>query len=148
MSEKYVTPSGSKVKKIFAPKVEDDGSITLIESGKEDWYGYIQSFKDSVDIHVILKRAINGDISALNRVQGFYADVRDFPKTTAEMLQTMIDAERNFQQLPVEIKQNFDFDVNKFIAGIDKPDFLDKLGIKKTEPIKEDIVVESEVKAE
>lgn len=136
--DKYKTPVGEKVRKTYTGKVEDDGNITLIESGKEDWYGFIQSFKDSVDIHVILKKCLNGDMSGLAKVQGFYADSTEFPKTKPEMLQVMIDAERNFNMLPKEIKAKFDYDVKKFISTMDQPEWLDKIGVKR-EPIKEEI---------
>lgn len=139
--DKFVNRAGSKTKNVYAPKVEDDGTIKLVKAGKEDWYGKIQSWKDSVDIHVILKKCLNGDTSALSQVQGFYGDVSQFPKTKPEMLQLMIDAEKNFDKLPVEIKQNFDHDIYKFIASMDKPDFMEKLGVKKKEsdPIKEEV---------
>lgn len=149
MSEKYVTPAGSRTRTVYSPKVNDDGTIDLIPSGKEDWYGLIQSYKDSVDVHCILARCANGDMSALNKVQGFYADATKFPKTHAEMLQIMIDARNNFDKMPSEVKQKFDNDFNKFFSTMDKPEWFEKMGIKK----KEDVTVipveqpvESEVK--
>ena len=33
-----------------------DGEEKLVVTGKSDWYAYIQSHKDSVDIHKILER--------------------------------------------------------------------------------------------
>lgn len=142
--EKYFTPLGNDEKIVYSPKVNDDGSIDLIQTGKEDWYGYIQSFKDSVDIHVILAKCVNGDMSALSAVQGFYGDFSKFPKTKPEMLQLMIDAERNFDKLPLEIRQKFDYDIYKFIAQMDTPEWFEKIGVKAKE-IKENV---SEVTAE
>lgn len=140
--DKYVCKSGSRTKLIYAPKVEDDGTIKLIPSGKEDWYGKIQSWKDSVDIHVILKKCLNGDTSALSRVQGFYGDVNMFPKSKPEMLQLMIDAERNFDSLPVDVKEKFGHDIYKFVAAMQDPkSFMEKLGVKLkvVEDIKEEV---------
>lgn len=140
--DKYVCKSGSKTKTIFAPKVEDDGTIKLIPAGKEDWYGSIQAWKDSVDIHVILKKCLQGDTSALSAVQGFYGNVNMFPKTKPEMLQLMIDAERNFDSLPVDVKEKFDHDIYKFVAAMEDPKaFMEKLGVKakESDPIKEEV---------
>lgn len=128
---KFVTPSGSKDKPVFSSKVKEDGEIELIATGKEDWYGYIQSFKDSVDIHLILKAASLGDPSGLQRVQGFYADVTTVPKNNAEVLQMFIDAQNNFDALPLEIKRNFDNDFNKFFATMDSPEWFDKMKMTK-----------------
>lgn len=146
MSEIYVTPSGSPIVQQFDSKIEDDGSITLIPSGKDDWYGKIQSFADSVDINTILKRCAVGDDSALNRVQGFYADVTGMPKNNAELLQMVIDGQKNFEQLPLEIRQRFDNDFNKFFATMDQPEWFEKMKMIKKEdaaavsdPIKEEV---------
>lgn len=124
---KFVTPAGSREKPVFSSKVKDDGEIELIETGKEDWYGYIQSFKDSVDIHLILKAATLGDTSGLQRVQGFYADVTSVPKNNAEVLQMFIDAQNNFDSLPIEIKQKFDNDFNKFFATMETQEWFEKM---------------------
>lgn len=147
MSEKYVTPSGSRTRIVYSPKVNDDGTIDLIPSGKEDWYGLIQSYKDSVDVHCILARCVNGDMSALNKVQGFYADATKFPKTHAEMLQLMIDARNNFDKMPSDIKQKFDNDFNKWFASAGSDEWFEKCGFNidvkpvvdpAPEPIKEE----------
>lgn len=130
---RFKTPSGSASRIVYSPKVCDDGSIELIESGKENFYDYIQSFRESCDIHIILKKALNGDDSGLRRVQGFYADITSMPKTRAEMLQVVIDAERNFNSLPLEIKERFDNDFNKFFVSMDKPEWRDKMNFKKEE---------------
>lgn len=127
MKEKYITPSGSKVKPVYSPKVLEDGTIELIQTGEENFYDYIQSFAESVDISVILKKCLNGDYSGLQRVQGFYADATTMPKTKAEMLQMVIDAQSNFDKLPVEIKKQFDFDFNKFFVTMESPEWFKKM---------------------
>lgn len=122
---------GSREKVLYTPKVSDDGSIDLVPSGKEDLYGYIQSHKDSVDIHVLLARYNNGDPTALARTQGSYGDFTNMPTTYAELLNAMIAGEQYFNSLPVETRAKFDHDFNKFIAGMDDmPAWLDKMGIQ------------------
>lgn len=129
MKEKieYVTPAGSREKPVYSPKVLDDGSVELVETGKENIYDYIQSFRDTVDIHVILKKALAGDMSGLQRVQGFYDDATRFPSDRREMLQMVIDAQRKFDILPMEIKEQFDNDFNKFFVSIDSPEWNEKM---------------------
>ena len=77
---------GNPEKILYTPKFAEDGSMELIEAGKDNLYDYIQSFRDSVDLNVILARFSNGEVDALSKAQGFYADVTDFPKNMAEAL--------------------------------------------------------------
>lgn len=129
----FITPSGSAIKDIYSSKVLDDGTVELVKTGEENFNDYIQSFRDSVDIGVILKKAVMGDLSGLQRVQGFYADTTKFPKTKAEMLQIVMDAQSNFEKLPNEIREKFDYDFNKFFATMDTPEWLEKMKMNKTE---------------
>ena len=51
--------------------------MILKESGKENLYEFIQSFKDSVDLHKIMDRFNAGDTAALQKVQGMFGDAPD-----------------------------------------------------------------------
>lgn len=68
-----------------------------------------------------LKRFALGDESALQVTQGAYGDFTTFPKTFAEVLQVMINSEDYFNQLPIDIRRNFDFNFNKFLSSLDDP---------------------------
>lgn len=141
MSEnRYYTPVGSRMKPVYASEVLKDGTVELHKTGEENWYDYIQSFKDTVDIGVILKKALAGDTSGLQKVQGFYADASKFPSDRREMLQSVIDAKEKFMLLPQEIKDRFDNDFNKFFVGMDTKEWFDKMSM----PIEK---IDSEVKA-
>lgn len=96
-------------------------------------YSFIQSHADSVDIHVLLARYKNGEVDALSRVQGAYGDFTDMPTTYAELLNRVNEGKAFFESLPVDIRAKFDHNFAQFMAGMDKPDFLDKLGISSAE---------------
>lgn len=114
----------------YAPKLNDTGDFDLVETGKIDLYGEIQSHRDSCDIYVLLNRYQNGDFEALSRVQGTYGDFTQMPKTFAEVLNAMIAGEQMFNSLPLEVRQKFDFSLEKFMLGMDNmPDWLEKVGI-------------------
>lgn len=120
---------GSPVRVLYTSQVADDGNVDLIPSGTENLYDFIQSHRDSVDIHVILKRFANGDVDALSRVQGHYGDFTTLPKTYAELLNTMIAGESYFNSLPLETRAKFDHSFEKFMVSMDNmPDFISKLG--------------------
>lgn len=121
---------GSREKIVYSPRYSDDGVLDLVATGKENIYDYIQSHKESVDIHVLLNRFVNGETDVLQRMQGFYADVTDMPKTYAEVLNAVIVGEETFSRLPVDIKQRFNNSFAVWLSSMDSPDFAERMGIK------------------
>lgn len=122
---------GDRFREIREP-VFSDGSLSVEVVGKEDLYDYIQSFADSCDIQKLVNRALNGEPELLNQSVGSYGDFTEFPKTYAEALQKIIDAQNLFEKLPMENRSIFGNDVFKFIAGMDDPDWMTKAGFVKT----------------
>ena len=59
-------------------------------------------------------------------------DATKLPSTFAEFLQLQIDRKREFDRLPVEVKQRFDNDLNKFMATAGTEEWFNKLGIDMT----------------
>lgn len=125
---------GSRIHKSYGGHYDEKGRIVLEETGQVNLYDEIQSYKDSVDIHVLMKRYQNGDVEALSQRQGFFGDVLDFPTTYAEALNHMNEMERQFMALPLEVREKFGYSFSEFLASSDQPDFLEKLGIK-PEPV-------------
>lgn len=143
---------GSREKILYTPEFDRHGHFELVESGKENLYEYIQSFKESVDINIILKRFANGDTSALSKTQGMYGDFTMAPKTYAEMLDRITKAEAYFQSLPVETREKFDHNFGKFVAEMGSEAWLDTVGVRPAAPtaptaptteVKEEVTVES-----
>ncbi|UPW41061.1 internal scaffolding protein [Sigmofec virus UA08Rod_5645] len=124
-----ISEPGSREHVLYSPIFDKQGRMSLEATGVEDLYDYIQSHADSVDIHVILKRFEQGDVSVLSRVQGAYGDFTQMPKTFAEALNTLIAAEQYFNSLPVDVRAQFGHNFNQFIASMDAPDFTSKMGI-------------------
>lgn len=128
----YANP-GNPEKILYSPKFDSNGSMDLIEAGKEDLYASIQSHKDSCDINLILKRFARGDVSALQKRQGMFGDFTDAPSSYAEALNSMIIAEQYFNSLPLETRAQFDHNFHRFLLSLDKPDFESKFsaGVQK-----------------
>ena len=57
---KIVSNPGDYLNPTYSPKVHEDGSIDLVETGVVDTYQEIQAWKDSCDIHAILRKYFNG----------------------------------------------------------------------------------------
>lgn len=135
--------SGNAMKTVYKPVVHDDGVVDLVEAGQESLYDYIQSWKDSVDINLIMARYVNGDVDALSKVQGAYGDFTQFPKTYAEILNRVIEGQHMFASMPLEFREKYNFDFNQFIAAMDKPDFWEQFNAPNPVPDKEGVVNES-----
>lgn len=121
--------AGSPVRTVYGGRYDANGRVVLEEKGTEDLYAYIQSFKDSVDINVILARFSNGDTEALSRAQGFYADVTDFPTNMADALNRINECEEMFKSLPLEVRQKFDCSFEQFLSQSGSDDWLEKMGM-------------------
>lgn len=124
----YSNP-GSPIRILYGPQFDENGVMELIEVGRENLYDYIQSHKESCDIHVILERCARGDSSALMKRQAMYGDFTEMPKTYAEALNALAGAESYFNSLPVEIRAKFDHSFHKFLVSMNKPEFATMMGV-------------------
>ena len=68
-------------------------------------YQQIQAHKESCDIQSILTRYANGDLTALSKTQGIYGDFTNVPTNLNELQTRVIDAERLFYTLPLEVRE-------------------------------------------
>lgn len=118
--------AGSRLKTLYHAEYVD-GSLELIEDGIDNIYDDIQSYAQSCDLKYLMARYENGEVDVLNRVEGFYGDISGLPSSYAEIVNKVRSAEDFFMTLPVDVREAFGFDFNKFISEIDHPDFLDKM---------------------
>jgi len=128
-----VSNPGNPIHILYEPKVNDDGSIELVECGKENTDEKIQADAESCDLRLIIQKYINGDISALNQRTLAFGDTTVYPKSYAEMLQLQINAKLAFDKLPKETKEKFDNDLNKFFATAGTDEWYEKVGYQKIE---------------
>lgn len=121
----FSVPGSSEVP-TYRPVVGDSGAIDLIQDGMINIYDQIQSHKDSCDINLMIKRFENGDLTALGTPRDpVYMDVTDMPKTYAELYQKVIDAKKEFNSLPLDLREKFDFDADKYISQMGTAPWFD-----------------------
>lgn len=132
---------GDPVKVLYSPEFDKNGVMTLKESGRENLYDFIQSHKDSVDIHKILQRFEEGDVNALSKIQGQFGDFSQFPKTYAEMLNQVIEGENAFNGLPLEVREKFGFSFQQWLASAGSDEWKMKMGFQETVANTEEISV-------
>lgn len=134
-SVRCISNPGSPIHILYGPRYDENGVLELVEKGRENIYDLIQSHKDSVDIHILLKRFEAGDVDVLSKVQGVYADVTDLPKNYADLLNKVIDGENAFMELPVELRAKFNHSFAEFLQQSGSKEWLDKLGVSEVEVV-------------
>lgn len=98
-----------------------------VESGTVNIYDEIQSHRESVELSTLLQRYAQGDVTALNQIEGVYADVVDMPSTYAELFNRVRDAENSFNALPEDVRVLFDNSPVSFWQSIGTPEFASKI---------------------
>lgn len=105
--------------------VNEDG--LPVETGTINLYDEIQSHRQSVELSTLLQRYAQGDVTALNKIQGVYADVVDMPSTYSELFNRVRDAENSFNALPDDVRALFDNSPVSFWQSIGTPEFATKI---------------------
>ena len=118
---KTFTPCGERFQDVYEldPDVEKPSEFFIRKAQKKyDIQSYINSFKDSCDINLIIERFRNGDIGAISSGKPvFYADITGVPDNIQELSSSVRYATNFFNSLPDSIKGNF-ADVNDFYNSV------------------------------
>lgn len=136
---------GNKKHILYSPSIDLNGDITLVESASEDIQEKIDSFLPTTDISFIISRLEAGDESVLNQNPGMYGDFTELPKTYAEALQMVIDAEHKFNALPLDVRNSFDNNYNKWFATAGSESWFEKMK-PVISPVSETAVSDQETK--
>lgn len=125
----FTTCAGDTFHVIKEGRMQSDGTIKLIVTGRENIQDKINSFASTCDMALIIQRLQMGDTSVLNPRKPLYGDFTQFPQTYAECLDLVQRSEEVFENLSVEVKQSFDNDINKWFASIGSPSWLEAMGM-------------------
>lgn len=119
----FITEPGSQFTPIYTPIIDENGNIDLKETGQKNHYEEIQSHAESVDINVIMDRYyLEGDAVLHQRPNGQYIDITDMPNNFTEVLQKIIIANRDFENLPENIRKEYKT-VEEFVNDIGSEKF-------------------------
>lgn len=80
---------------------------TLRKVGETDQQALIQSYADECDVNRIVQRFEAGDISALSRVQGLYADVSGYPTDAVSLMNLGAQATYAWDSLTLEEQSKY-----------------------------------------
>lgn len=128
----FKAPTGKKYEMRHDPEFNKWGKRTLKKTRRVEIYDIIQSHKDECDFNLIIRRSREGDINALNIMEGHYIDITDAPRNLMESQNMMLKAQSDFEKLPADTKQKFDYDYHNYLGMMfDNPEEFAKLtGLK------------------
>lgn len=109
---------GSKEKVTYSGVYDKSGRLTIEPTGKINAYEEIQTHRDSVDIHSIMRRYANGEVDVLSRVQGFYGDVSGLPTDYAAVLNAVARGQALFESLSVDVRAKFGHNFDQFMTAL------------------------------
>lgn len=128
---RHTSLTGNGRESEYEYRVTDEGR-ELIKTGEKDVYALIQSHLDETKIENIIKRATY-DPAALGsqdwQTSEAMTDISDAPTNYHEWYGRIKDAEAEFDKLPIEVKNKWDNDVEKYIMAYGTKEWADKMGI-------------------
>ena len=148
--ERVHCPTGAKTEWRHTGHMGKDGRRRLERDKEVAIYDLIQSHREECEIENIIRRAVEGDYNALNAVNGVYSDITNCPSSIAEAQQYIIDAKKEFDSLPKDIKAKFEYNPEIYIAEMsgDTQTWLDKMGYTEKIKLKEEAAATEAINTE
>lgn len=125
----FFCPSGQRVELRHRAVIHEDGKRELVRDREKHTFDIIQSHLEECLIENIIKRCLEGDLSALDKMHGVYTDITGAPGSLAEAQQIIIDLKQRFEELPKDIRQKFDYNVEQYIAEFGSESWSEKTGV-------------------
>lgn len=98
--------------------VDEKGHCKLVQVGEENTQGLIESWEESVDIHSLLSRYLDGDASAFERRQALFADITGLPDNVHAYHDAAATAQSVFDNLPDDVRHFYGDSLQEFLQGI------------------------------
>lgn len=130
----WPTEAGESVRRTYLWERNEKGEKVLRLDQTIDQQAEIDSYLEETKIENIIRRAsIDPDIASriAPDIGGGIQDFTEVPHTLAELQNIMIRAEQIWDEVPKEIKNKFDNDVDKFVASFGTVEWAKNLGIYK-----------------
>lgn len=125
-------PSGAKEEYRHEPEYDDWNKRVLKKTKIIPIYDIIQSHADECNFEKIIRRATEGDATALNIIEGQYIDITEAPQNIMEAQNMMLNAKKEFENLPADMRKQFDYDYHNYMGMmLDNPEtFAEITGLK------------------
>lgn len=135
------TESGSFIKKNYIIRIDrETGHKIIEENGSINTWLQVQASKDRADINSIIERYTRGDLSGWKDPEkGLFADFTGIPDNMIEIANMRLKAQKQWNALPLEIRREYNHDVDTYFADIGSEKWLKIHGLMKEEPELDDI---------
>ena len=131
-TKRFYCKSGSQLAEKHAIRIDDNGHKRLVKTGEfTNIYEKIQSHADEVDIEKLWERCQMEGYEILNKREAISGDVTMIPNSLLEASIMLQDRENEFNQLPLDIRKQFNFSFNEYIAEAsnDLKSWASKMGL-------------------
>lgn len=125
------SPTGKKIQIEHSMHINLNGVRYLKPDVEKPIYEMIQAHRESTEIERIVKRALNGDMSVLNAMEGQYLDITGAPESLAHAQQIIINAKKEFEKLDLSTRAKFDNNPEIFVAQAGSEEWIEKMGLTK-----------------
>lgn len=126
-------PSGSRYRQHYKKRIYD-GKEVLEKAGVEDVFDSIQKAAPGNIIEDLLRRARNGDTSAIGEPVDSYVDLSHAPKDILEAHEMLSKARSSYDNLSADVKAVFDNDYSKFLEASVNGKAIEALNAKNINP--------------
>lgn len=128
----FVTPAGERYKVEYIGDVQENGAISLHETGKIDLWALHSAGAEACDINNIVERFRDGDLTVLNRVQGSFVDLCGMPSDLRGMSDMIHNLEHSYNELPAEVKVKYP-DFNSWVSASGSVEWFNVMNSKSVE---------------
>lgn len=142
---KKASEAGDRIRKTYIWGINAEGEKVLYLDREIDQQDEINSWLEETKIENIIKRATYDPEIWSKMMDGGAEGVQDFtemPGTLAELQNLEIQIKQKWSELPREIKAQFDYDSDKFVASYGTEQWAKALGIYNepaNEPVNEEV---------
>ena len=121
------TPAGDVFLEVFQEEITKDGKKELVMVGKTNIYDKIQEGREDTEIKNILQHLALGDLSILRQQKPQYIDSTTSPKSLMEANNIVLKAKQEFEKMPKEVREKFDYDAEIYVNTMGTNEWLEKM---------------------
>lgn len=132
------TIPGTFVKQNYIIKIDKETGHKKIEpNGSTNTWLMTQRSKDRADINSIIERYTRGDLTGWKDPQnGLFADFTGIPDNMIDIANMRLKAQKQWNSLPLDIRREYNHDVDAYFADIGSEKWLKLHGLYKEPEIK------------
>lgn len=127
---RHKTEPGRRMQNEYGYVIDKFGRKVLVKTGETDQYETIQEALEDTKIENILQRASIGDMSVF-RPDGIYEDLTQLPTNLIEARRAMQNLENLWQEVPQEVKNKYNNNLEEFIGASGSDGWLRDMGLIK-----------------